>query len=72
MPQAILCCLLNQLLCFDVLIIILIFLTDVSPTSTNKVMSATLHPSFNQNTIPQCNFLRYSRVIFSSAFHRLA
>ena len=27
-------------------------------------MSATLHPSFDQNTTPQCNFLRYSRVIF--------
>ena len=57
MPQAILCCLLNQLVCVDVLIIILIFLTDASPTFTNKVMSATLHPSFDQNTIPQFSSL---------------
>ena len=69
MPQAVLCCLLNQLVYFDALIIILLFLTDISPTFTNKVMSATLHTSLDQNTIPQCNFLRYSRVIFSSAFH---
>ena len=65
MPQAILCCLLNQLVCFDVLITIVIFLTNASPTFTNKVMSDTLHTSLDQNTTPQCNFLRHSRVIFT-------
>ena len=70
MPRATLW-LLSQLFCFDVSIIILLFLTNISLTFTNKAMSATLHPSFDQNTIPQCNVLRHSWVIFSSALHRL-
>ena len=70
MPRATLW-LLSQLFCFDVSIIILLFLTNISLTVTNKAMSATLHPSFDQNTIPQCNVLRHSWVIFSSALHRL-
>ena len=70
MPRATLW-LLSQLFCFDVSIIIPIFLTNVSLTFTIKAMSATLHPLFDQNTIPQYNVLRHSRVIFSSALHRL-
>ena len=70
MPRATLW-LLSQLFCFDVSIIILLFLTNICLTFTNKAMSATLHPSFDQNTIPQCNVLRHSWVTFSSALHRL-